>query len=358
MQRAKKFNNGQSKYSLPQQRVFMTRKHGVDMYILSAIFQILKSAAGRIVALLFFILCHVSSFAQQAENISGPLTRCAGGKGQYFLNQEPSWKGPGVISGTPIWSASTPDAQVIWSSGGTAIVEFYSSGVSSVNVSYTLYYQNYNVYESYNGYIIVNVETPSSTPTTILGEPSACVSSSGNIYTTASGKAEYYWTVPGGTITSGAATNSITVTWHVSGSQQVSLESFDDIGCPGEAAHNVIINPIPVTTITDGPQSSCVGNTVSYTADGSSGSFNWNILPLGAGTINSGQGTNNISVTWYVAGAHSVNVTRTDNSCVSPPRHAQCNSNRGTDSYNHRWSTHRLCWHSHHLHGSKRLRQL
>ena len=62
--------------------------------------------------------------------------------------------------------------------------------------------------------IIVN---PLPTPT-ITGDNSVCVGSTGNVYTTQSGMTGYTWAVSaGGTITAGATTNAITVTWNTVG---------------------------------------------------------------------------------------------------------------------------------------------
>lgn len=68
----------------------------------------------------------------------------------------------------------------------------------------------------------VEVNIPQSPVPTINGPDAACPGSGGNVYTTESGQSGYYWQITGGTINSGASTNSVSVTWNAIGTQQLS----------------------------------------------------------------------------------------------------------------------------------------
>jgi hypothetical protein len=82
---------------------------------------------------------------------------------------------------------------------------------------------------------------------TINGPPTACVNSTGNMYVTESGMTGYNWSVTGGTITTGAGTSVITVTWNDAGTQSVSVTYDTPQGCAAlnPAVYPVIVNPIP-----------------------------------------------------------------------------------------------------------------
>ena len=87
-------------------------------------------------------------------------------------------------------------------------------------------------------------------PTITSGPTEACVNSTGNVYTTQSGKSGYTWTVsPGGTITAGVGTNAITVTWNTTGLQNVKV-NYTDNTCVGAAAASLDVNVDDIPTIT------------------------------------------------------------------------------------------------------------
>ena len=89
----------------------------------------------------------------------------------------------------------------------------------------------------------------------LSGTTPVCQATTGNVFTTDAGKTNYVWTVSaGGTITAGgtAADNTVTVTWNSSGAQSVSVNYTDLNGCaaPAATAFPVIVNALPVPTIT------------------------------------------------------------------------------------------------------------
>jgi hypothetical protein len=144
---------------------------------------------------------------------------------------------------------------------------------------------------------------------TITGPASICSGTTGNVYTTQSGFSNYQWTVSaGGTITAGAGTNSITVTWNTAGAQTVSVNYTNVYGCAAvsPAVYNVTVNALPSPTIS-GSASGCLstGNNNYSTQAGMSG-YTWTVSS--GGTITSGQGTNSIMVSWNSLGAQTVTV--------------------------------------------------
>ena len=122
----------------------------------------------------------------------------------------------------------------------------------------------------------------------------------------------YIWTVSGGTITSGAGTNSITVQWGDAGSGQIIIREFTPVlGCMGFDTLDVLINPLP-TPIIAGSNRICQGLTDTYSvAMNADRTYFWTVS---GGTITSGAGTNSIVVQWGTAGAGQVIVRETINS--------------------------------------------
>jgi trimeric autotransporter adhesin len=148
---------------------------------------------------------------------------------------------------------------------------------------------------------------------TITGPISVCQATTGNVYTVPPityAYAGYVWTVPsGGTITAGAGTNSITVSYSSSassGNVTVYGTSVCGNGTPSSLA--VTINPLPVPVIS-GPSVACITSTYAYsTAAGMTG-YVWTVSA--GGQIMSGAGTNAVNIKWNNTGSQYVTVAYT-----------------------------------------------
>lgn len=144
----------------------------------------------------------------------------------------------------------------------------------------------------------------------ISGPISVCQASSGHVYTIASitYATGYNWTVPaGGTITNGANTNSITVSYNssaVSGNVTVYGTSVCGDGTPSSLA--VTVNPLPVPTIT-GPNLACITSSYVYSTEAGMNGYVWTVSA--GGQITAGAGTNTVTIMWNSLGAQSVSVT-------------------------------------------------
>jgi len=115
-----------------------------------------------------------------------------------------------------------------------------------------------------NGTASINVN-PLPVPT-ISGLTPVCQGTTGVSYVTESGKSAYTWTISGGTITSGAGTNTVLVTWNTTGAESISVNYQDVNGCSAATPTTkaVTVNPLPVPTIT-GSASVCINATgVTY----------------------------------------------------------------------------------------------
>jgi|GEM_PF-7035529 len=162
-------------------------------------------------------------------------------------------------------------------------------------------------------------------PAVISGNATPCPGTSAYSVTAVTGAVTYTWTLPTGvTIQSGAGTNAITAlfsnTWQ-SGNITVTAAS----GCT-PATNSVtrvknLTSPLPqIPASVTGPSTNLCGQTVTYTSSSVSGtsSYQWTV-PAGS-TINSGQGTTSISVTYPSSGLTGANVcvSAVTNSCSAP----------------------------------------
>lgn len=240
-----------------------------------------------------------------AGAISGPQGVCKGATGIVFSvapianASNYNWtvpSGANITSGANT-NSITVDFSAIAVSGNVTV---YGSSVCGIGANSTL-----------------SVSVNPLPVITITGPASACVNTTGNIYTTEPGMTGYTWTVSaGGTIVSGGATNAITVAWSTTGSKQVTVSYTNANGCTSQspASYAVTINPLPVPTVS-GNNSVCKSSTNVYTTQSGMTNYIWTISS--GGTIVSGAGTNAITVLWNATGSQWVAATYTNaNGCL------------------------------------------
>ena len=136
---------------------------------------------------------------------------------------------------------------------------------------------------------------------TLTGSTLVCAGSSGVTYTTESGMGSYVWTISqGGTISLGAGTNQIRVTWNEAGAQKVGVSYSNQNGCTPTTASTISVRVNPLVGSAgaiSGSTSLCTGSQgVGYsvaTIDNAT-NYTWSV-PEGA-TIATGAGTASITV--------------------------------------------------------------
>jgi hypothetical protein len=145
----------------------------------------------------------------------------------------------------------------------------------------------------------------------ITGPASVCQNGTAYVYSvgTIVNAVSYAWTLPtGGTITAGAGTNNITVSYSaVAVSGNVTVAGVGTCGNGTASSLAVTVNPMPVPVIA-GPATACANSTGNtYTTAAGLTTYTWTVSA--GGTIVSGQGTNSIDVTWNTTGAQTVGLT-------------------------------------------------
>jgi hypothetical protein len=174
-------------------------------------------------------------------------------------------------------------------------VDWQTAGNRTVKVNYENSYGCNAVIPANLNVTVLPIPAP-----TINGDNQVCQAETGVTYTTELNYETYTWAVTGGTITSGAGTNEISVTWTTPGAQMVSVNCTNAQGCaaPAPTVMNVTVAPKPGNAgSVNGNSSVCAGtNGVTYAVSPITNAtgYEWT-LPTGV-TIASGAGTNIISV--------------------------------------------------------------
>ena len=233
--------------------------------------------------------------------IAGPATVCESSADNVYTTEA------GMTS--YVWTVSAGGTIVSGgtSSDKTATIRWNTSGNQSVKVNYTTTGGCIAPSAAVRDVKVNPLPTPS-----ITGVAASCLGTTGVTYATESGMTSYAWTVSaGGTITSGAGTNQIAVTWKAVGAQTVSVNYVNSNGCTALAPFNknITVNPlIGAAGAVTGTIALCGGTQMVYTigAVANATSYVWTV-PAGA-TIAAGSGTASITVN-FAAAASSGNIT-------------------------------------------------
>jgi hypothetical protein len=190
-----------------------------------------------------------------------------------------------------LWTVSAGGTITAGAGTNTITVKWNTLGAQSVSVNYT----NGNNCTAAAATVYNVTVNPLPVPT-ISGPASACQGTTGVIYSTESRMTGYIWTIsPGGTITNGAGTNTITVTWNITGSNFVKVNYQNSNGCYAQSAttKSVYVNAIPVPVL-NGPSTECLNNSATYYTDAGQTNYVWTASE--GGIITEGFGSTNYTV--------------------------------------------------------------
>lgn len=237
----------------------------------------------------------------------------------------PTISGPNTIcnNSSQTYSSESGMTGYIWNVSAGGIITG-GSGTNMITVHWTVAgNQTISVnYSDANGCTAVNPVaynvTVNGLPVpTVSGPSTMCLNNTG-VYFTEPGMTNYQWTITGGLITAGSGTNTIQANWTATGVQVLGVTYTDGNGCdPIEpTTYNVIINTLPVPTIT-GSASACTGNSMVYTTETGMTSYTWGVSA--GGTITGGMGTNSVTILWTTPGAQTVSVNyMVSTGCTAP----------------------------------------
>jgi len=160
--------------------------------------------------------------------------------------------------------------------------------------------------------IIVNPKPPK--PDSILGAMLVCPNSP-YLYLGFATASKYIlsWQAQNGVPMQGAGT-SFAVTWGPSGPYSLALAQTDPkTGCKSDTIQKTISSILPLSTSTiTGPSPACANTVQSYGVTDPGTLFTWSISPSIAGSVASGQGSQNIQILWNnYTGPVTLTLTRT-----------------------------------------------
>lgn len=185
--------------------------------------------------------------------ISGDNSLCAGTNGVQYTTE------PG--SNTYIWTISYGGVITSGQNSNQITVDWGIAGTRSITVNYLNQIGCYSPIPATHAVEVLSVPVP-----IISGVNSICQGSSGIDYSTQVNYDDYVWTVSsGGTITSGAGTNAITVNWAGSGEQMVSVAYTNDLGCAPivPSVFDVFVTPLPATAVITQHGDTLISSSVS-----------------------------------------------------------------------------------------------
>jgi hypothetical protein len=228
--------------------------------------------------------------AAPVATITGPATACtltnftlstASGKSNYSWSQV-----------SPNGSEFPIPASLIISGQGTDLITL------RWNIQATVKFAVRYLDASQNGcytYGTINTQLFNAAFTTIGGNLAPCLSGNTFQYFTQTGYPTYEWTVPvGEEIIFGQNTSGLQVRWHSIGPKTLTVK-YGCMTTPYSVTVNVSDVP-PVYTITGPTTLPCPGVSASYSVPSGMSTYNWTVA--GDGQIQSGGGTNSISVKW------------------------------------------------------------
>ncbi|WKZ77198.1 MAG: T9SS type A sorting domain-containing protein [Candidatus Kapaibacterium sp.] len=236
---------------------------------------------------------------QPNPTITGPSIVCTQDVSTYSVTAVSGHNYSWTISGggTITSSANSSSITVEWTTAGTWTVDVTQSNATG------------NCTATASLSVTVGA-TP--TDTEITGAATVCYGSTTNTYSVSNVASHtYYWTVTGGTITSGQGTSSIAVQWTAIGNQTVTVVIGETgTNCEVTLVKNVSVEDQPAPSIT-GSAAVCTDDIVTYAVNPVAGhTYSWSVSS--GGTITSGTNSHSITVEWTTAGTHTVSVTQTN----------------------------------------------
>ena len=115
----------------------------------------------------------------------------------------------------------------------------------------------------------------------------------------------------------GAGTNAVTVIFSTDEAQTIAINYVDQNGCTATdlTVKNVVVNPLPVPTITDDAKI-WIGRTNTYSTEAAMTGYEWTISA--GGTIATGLGTNTVTVEWLSPGWQTIGISYINaNGCIA-----------------------------------------
>jgi len=236
--------------------------------------------------------------------ITGEIEACAN-ETYTFNAKNGDTHGPALVN----WEVIAPD--------GSSTLLLSNSSSTSVSWNngagrYTLRATPANPLDYCSGsaelIVAVNQEPPA--PLGITGSNSICIGESYTYEVDANNPINAFeWTINDGGITTIEEGASINITWNSAGPYSVAVKEINTVGLTCSSSDFVMnVNAIGAVALS-GDADRCQDQAGNYSATFYENvTYNWTITPSDAGSIVSGEGTDNIEIFWHSYGFHNITV--------------------------------------------------
>jgi hypothetical protein len=246
--------------------------------------------------------------------VSPAITRVTGSPlNQACNNSTIQYQIPNNAGSNYLWTVT---GGTITAGGSSNIVTVQWTSVGNQTLTVT---ETNGLNASCSGLSTLNVSVTYQPTPSISGNATTCTTNT-DTYTTGNvAGSTYAWTLPsgGGTILSGAASNTITVNWTGAGARTVQVVETNG-NCSATATLNVTVGQTPTATailrlIPAGSLgSACVGSTITYATTLTAGNnYAWTVTGGSFSGSNSGVNVNTANVVWNVVGTQTLTVVET-----------------------------------------------
>ena len=240
--------------------------------------------------------------------ITGNTTPCGGSAVGYSIAAVSGatnyqWTAPGNGA---ILNQGTTNPTVTWGANPNVTLSVTASNACGTSPAATL---------AING-----IATPAQ-PGAIAGLSTVCGNTNNVAYSISNivGADAYTWSVPASaTIVSGQGTNTLTLNWGASPSGTISVLASNACGNSAPSNLAIVGTSAPVTPMLTGATSICGNSTENYTVSNAAVGVTYTWSVPASGTLNSGQGTGNISVAWGAIPSGTLSVVAS-NTCATLP---------------------------------------
>ncbi len=239
----------------------------------------------------------------------GATTACAGATQNYQTTANPN-------ATSYNWTVTAPATIVSGQGSNSITVNWGNSTAGSVCVS-----EVSSCGTSQPVCLPVQITAPPTMPA-LTGSATGCDGGVANYSITAiAGATSYAWQVTGGTITSGAGTTAIAVTWNANAATgSVCVTATNSCGTSAPSCLNVLLGAAPAQPLISGNNAICAGTSGIYSVAPVTGATGYTWSVSSGGTIASGQNTTSVNINWLSAPGGNVCVAATG-ACGTGPQY-------------------------------------
>ncbi len=237
------------------------------------------------------------------NSITGSTSVCINSTGTTYsvVNNNPSNYYNWIITGGTLATGNSNNSSITvnWGPNG---------GAGNVSVTEAVDYTVAGGCKGPAANLPVSILAPNTSA--INGKTSVCNNSTGVSYSvTNTVGSTYAWSVTGGTLASGAGTNTVAVNWGAAGTGDIRVVETTAAGCTGSPLGTLVYIGSPGTSspIT-GSIDACQGGNVTYSEPGNGSTYSWVVTN---GTIVTNNGFY-INVNWPSPGTGNIQVTETN----------------------------------------------